>query len=141
MEPTSPPPLWPVTNAFSTPWTPHPVDGPARRATMNFQAIEKARPRPAAAHSGPLHPSRLIIQTVYPTGPFQFDLHEAACLLTRHRVTGTHLHRQTVRQPIQPRIWGYSTFNHPHDRPSAGSAFQNPGWESCPSSPQHSDTV
>src|ERR1035438_9685124 len=24
-----------------------------------------------------------------------------------------------LRPPIQPRIWGYSTFNHPHDRPSA----------------------
>src|ERR1035438_2644896 len=44
MEPRSPPPLWPVSNAFSTPWTPHPVDGPARRATMNFPSRRKATP-------------------------------------------------------------------------------------------------
>src|ERR1017187_6525908 len=99
MEPRSPPPLWPVSNAFSTPWTPHPVDGPARRATTSFPSRRKGhvlgQPPPIVGPSTqPLDHANGL-----PTGPFQFDLHEGARLLTRHRVTGTYLHRQTVRQP------------------------------------------
>src|ERR1022692_4882472 len=89
MEPRSPPPLWPVSNAFSTPWTPHPVDGPARRAATSFPSRRKGhvlgQPPPIVGPSTqPLDHANGL-----PTGPFQFDLHEGARLLTRHRVTGT----------------------------------------------------
>ena len=57
MEPRSPPPLWPVSNAFSTPWTPHPVDKPARRATTSFPSRRKGhvlgQPPPIVGPSTP----------------------------------------------------------------------------------------
>src|ERR1035438_9538816 len=62
MEPRSPPPLWPVSNAFSTPWTPHPVDGPARRATTSVPSRRKGEvlgpPPPLVGASTPAARSR-----------------------------------------------------------------------------------